>query len=94
MITRDEAKLIATEVTNQCRLEVDAKLDKMHEGLWTEARAKSIAEEAADIAVRKITDGFYMSIGKKVVTTVGATFVILFIFFKEEIVSWITGKRH
>ncbi len=97
MITREEAKEIAEQVVSGCRIQVDGELARLKEGMWTEERAKRIAQEAgemaAGLAVQRITDNVYMSIGKKTVVVLGATVVTLIIFLKEELKAWITGKR-
>ena len=78
----------------QCRAEVDRRIDELSEtverGLWTEERAKKIAEQAANQAVRQITDNFYMSVGKRTVAIVGALVVGLALWLHE---FWWPVKR-
>ena len=78
----------------QCRAEVDRRIDELSEtvenGLWTEERAKKIAEQAADQAVRQITENFYMGVGRRTVAIIGATVVGLALWLHE---LWWPGKR-
>lgn len=87
-ITKEEVKEITAEAINACRREVDKELIRLHEqdreNAWTEERAKTIAAEAAAIAVRQITDQFYMSVGKRTVATIGVLVIGAAIFFRDE----------
>jgi hypothetical protein len=78
----------------QCRAEVDRRIDELSEtvekGLWTEERAKKIAEQAADQAVRQITENFYMGVGRRTVAIIGALVVGLALWLHE---LWWPGKR-
>ena len=71
----------------QCRAEVDRRIDELSEtvekGLWTEERAKKIAEQAADQAVRQITENFYMGVGRRTVAIIGALVVGLALWLHE-----------
>jgi len=95
-ITREEARTIAQEVVGECRAGVDDELRKLHEqdkaNAWTEERATKIATDAANMAVRQITDRFYMSVGKKTVATIGVLVVGGVIFVKDEAKRWIGWK--
>jgi len=95
-VSREEARLIAEDVVRACRSEIDHEIRKLHdhdiENAWTEERAKQIAEEAASIAVTRITQNFYMSVGKKFIATVGVTVVALVYYLKDEVTRWI-GSR-
>ena len=77
-----------------CRAEVDARINELtavvENGLWTEERAKKIAEQAADQAVRQITDNFYMSVGKRTVAIIGALVVGLALWLHD---FWLPGKK-
>lgn len=95
MLNYEEVRAIVKEVVSECRYEVDHEIDKLHDKIvvehaWTEERANDIAEKAADLAVRKITDNFYMSVGKKTLVVLGAAVAGLVIFLKDEIHRWLT----
>lgn len=93
MTTRRDMEEIAAEAVLACRREVDKELIRLHEqdraNAWTEERAIALAEAASDLAVKKITDNFYKSIGKKTVTAVGVAVVGAVIFLKDEVKRWI-----
>lgn len=82
------------ELVYQCRAEIDAELHKLHEqdraNAWTEYRAKEVAEEAAKIAVKTITDQFYMSVGKKTIATIGVMVIAAGIFLREHLLEIFT----
>lgn len=92
-VTKVEVIEITAEAIAACRREVDRELIRLHEqdkeNAWTEERALELAEKASDLAVKKITDNFYKSIGKKTVTAVGVAVVGVAIFLKEEVLRWI-----
>jgi len=87
MITKEETQKVVSEAIAACRLDVDRELTKLHEqdmkNAWTEERATEIAKKAADMAVKQITDNFYMSVGKKTVATIGAMTVVGIIAFRD-----------
>lgn len=96
MITRDEAHAIAIEVVRECRNDVDDEIKKLHEAdrnnAWTEEKAKNIAEKAAELAVKQITNDFYAGVGKKTVTMIGASVVATVILTRDYIKSLIGMK--
>ena len=96
MITRDEAKAIAVEVVRDCRIDVDEELRKLHQAdndnAWTEDKAKKIATEAAELAVKQITENFYMGVGKKTVAVIGASVVAAVLLAKDSLKSWLGIK--
>lgn len=71
----------------ECRTDVDKEILKLHEAdrdnAWTEAKAKLIAEEAAELAVKQITTQFYAGVGKKTVTAIGAATVATIILARD-----------
>ena len=83
-----------TTAIEQCRAEVDRRIDELSEtverGLWTEDRAQKIAEQAAERAVRQITENFYMGVGRKTVAIIGALTVGLALWLHE---FWWPGKK-
>ena len=90
-ITKEEVKEIAEEAITVCRREVDKELIHLHEqdkeNAWTEERARELAAEAAKIAVKNITDQFYLSVGKKTVTAIGVLVVAAVIFVREQLLA-------
>lgn len=72
MISKEDVRTIATEVVRE-----------HHDSTWTEERARQVATIAAGIAVKQITDNFYMSVGRKTVATIGAAVVVGVIAFKD-----------
>jgi hypothetical protein len=86
-LTKEEVHSIAVEVVTACRKDVDLEILKLHtadkENAWTEQRAEDIAEKAARMAVKQITDNFYMSVGKKTIITIGAITVGVIIMAKD-----------
>ena len=96
MITRDEAHAIAIEVVRECRNDVDDEIKKLHEAdrnlAWTEEKAKTIAEQAAQLAVKQITNDFYAGVGKKTVTMIGASVVATVILTRDYLKSLIGMK--
>ena len=95
-ITKDEAKTIAEEVVRECRADVDKEILKLHladhENAWSEEKAKKIAEQAADLAVKQITNDFYAGVGKKTVTMIGASVVATVILMRDYFKSLIGMK--
>ncbi len=89
MLTKEEAQTIVESAVAVCRREVDHELATLHQqdqlNAWTEERATAIAKQAADMAVKQITDNFYMSVGKKTVATIGAMTVVSIIAFRDYI---------
>lgn len=72
---------------DKCRREVDVEIEKIREDLrkaaWTEERAKIVAEDAAKIAVDRITNNFYMSVGRRTVAIIGALVVGLALWLHD-----------
>ncbi|WP_448508798.1 hypothetical protein [Immundisolibacter sp.] len=95
-VSKDEVIAITSEMVSMSRREIDKELIRLHEqdlaNAWTEERAAMLAERAANLAVKKITDSFYLNIGKKTVATIGALVVGLVIFMNEELKKWIGLK--
>jgi hypothetical protein len=95
-ITKEEAHTIALEVVRECRSDVDEEIRKLHEAdrnnAWTEAKAKTIAEQAAQLAVKQITNDFYAGVGKKTVTMIGASVVATVILTRDYLKSMIGMK--
>ena len=95
-LTRDEVHAIAIEVVRECRSDVDDEIKKLHEAdhnnAWTEEKAKQIAEQAAELAVKQITNDFYAGVGKKTVTMIGASVVATVILTRDYIKSLIGMK--
>lgn len=89
MLTPEETKNLVETAIAVCRRDVDEELIKLHAqdraNAWTEERATEIAKKAADLAVKQITENFYMSVGKKTVATVGAMVVVSVIAMREYI---------
>lgn len=87
-VTKEDVKEITEEAIAVCRREVDKELMRLHEqdreNAWTEERAKKIATEAAAMAVKQITDQFYMSVGKRTVATIGVLVIGAAIFLRDE----------
>ena len=90
-ITKEEARDIALEVVTQCRTEVNDEIVKLHkadaENAWSEEKAQMIAEKAANLAVKHITTEFYAGVGKKTVTAIGASVVVVVIMAKDYLKS-------
>lgn len=88
-MTKDEVHNIAAEIVASCRADVNKEIKELRDtdkqNAWTETRAKEIAAEAASLAVRQITDNFYLSIGKKTVASVGVVSVAVVFWFQEHI---------
>jgi hypothetical protein len=95
-LSREDVKQIAEQTVQGCKTEIDSEIQRLHAAdaanAWTEDKAKKIAESAADLAVKRITDNFYMSVGKKTIATVGAIVVGLVFFLREEWARW-TGFK-
>lgn len=95
-ITKEEAHNIAIEVVRECRADVDKELLKLHEAdrdnAWSEEKAKKIAEQAAELAVKQITNDFYAGVGKKTVTMIGASVVATVILMRDYLKSLIGIK--
>lgn len=91
-ITKEEAREIATEVVQQCRKDVDDEIVKLHQAdkdnAWTEDKAKKIAADAADLAVKQITEQFYMSVGKRTVAVIGAAVIAASMLISETVRKW------
>lgn len=89
MITREEAQGIAEAVVKQCRIDIDAEIAKLHkadnDNAWTEERATDIAKKAAALAVKQITDDFYVGVGKKTIAAIGAAVVASVILARDYI---------
>lgn len=92
-VTKEEV----AEAILLCRRQIDEELIRLHEqdraNAWTQERANKVAEQAADLAVKKITDQIYMGVGKKTITTIGALVIISFISFKTEIAEWLSKLK-
>lgn len=77
-----------------CRREIDRELLRLHEqdmkNAWTEERAEEVAKKAAELAMKQMTDKFYMTVGKRTIATIGALVVISFITFKDQVAEWLT----
>ena len=95
-ISREEAHAIAIEVVRECRSDVDEEIKKLHEAdrdnAWSEEKAKKIAEHAAELAVKQITNDFYAGVGKKTVTMIGASVVATVILTRDYLKSLIGLK--
>jgi len=95
-LTKAEVEDIAADVVAACRSDVNKEIAKLHEqdraNAWTEARAIALAEAASDLAVKKITDNFYKSVGKKTIAVIGAAVVGLGLYLSEEFKKW-TGMH-
>lgn len=96
MITRDEAQAIAVAVVKECRLDVDEELKKLHQAdkdnAWSEDKARMIAEHAAELAVKQITENFYMGVGKKTIAIIGAAVVAVVILAKDNLKALVGMK--
>lgn len=93
MITKEEVHEIAMQVVKGCREEVDKEIKSVKsEVAWTEERAQEVATKAAAIAVKQITDNFYLSVGRKTIATIGAMVVVGLITFKDNLKT-IVGMR-
>lgn len=92
-VTKEEV----AEAIQLCRREVDRELMKLHEqdreNAWTEEKAAQVAKCAADMAVKRITDQFYMTVGKKTIATIGVIVVVTFITFKDAVAEWLTKLK-
>jgi hypothetical protein len=96
-IDRTEVREIAEAVVERCKHDVNKQIT---EHLWTEEKAKKIAEDAArmaaqmaaepaaELAVQKITNNFYMSIGKKTFVVTGALVVGYILMIRDELRTW------
>ena len=86
-ITREEVHDIAVDAVSVVRGEIEKELGdirlKMAHNAWSEQRAREVATIAAEIAVKQITDQFYMSVGKKTVAAIGATVVVSVVMFRD-----------
>ena len=95
-LTKEEVHDIALEVVHECRTEVNDEIKQLHkadaENAWSEEKAKKIAAEAADLAVKQITTEFYAGVGKKTVTAIGASIVVVVIMAKDYLKSLIGIK--
>lgn len=95
-LTKDDVKEITAEAISVCRREVDRELLKLHEqdraNAWTEERARTIAAEAAAMAVKQITDQFYLSVGKRTIATIGVLVIGAAIFLRDEFKRVIGAK--
>lgn len=86
MITKDDVHEIARQVVRECREEVNHEIKAVKsEVAWTEERAQKVATMAAEIAVKQITDNFYLSVGRKTIATIGAMVVVGLIAFKDNL---------
>lgn len=92
-VTKEEV----AEAILLCRREVDKELMKLHEqdraNAWTEERATAVAKQAADLAVKHITDQFYMTVGKRTIATIGVIVVVTFITFKDAVAEWLSKLK-
>lgn len=93
MLDKEAAHAIALEVVSTCRADVDRELealrDLVREHTLTPDKVKHIASlaavESADLAVEKITNNFYMGIGRKTLVVLGATVVVTWDQLREGI---------
>lgn len=96
-MNEQQIKEIVQSHVNLCRREIDKELLRLHEqdvkNAWTEERAEEVAKRASDMAVKKITDQFYMTVGKRTIATIGALVVVSFIAFKDQVAEWLTRIR-
>lgn len=84
MLDKETAHAVALEVVKTCRADVDRELEEIraliHDHTLTPEKVKHIASlaavESADLAVQKITDNFYMGVGRKTLIVLGATVVV------------------
>lgn len=87
MLSEEETQDLVSKAICMCRRDIDTELIKLHEqdrlNAWTEERAQEIATYAADLAVKKITDSFYMSVGRKTVATIGVMTVVGLVAFRD-----------
>ena len=92
MLTREDMQ----DAIEICRREVDKELIALHEqdraNAWTEDRACKLAEQAANMAVKQITDGFYASVGRKTVMIIGGTIVAMVFIMREAASKWMGLK--
>lgn len=92
-VTKEEV----AEAILLCRRQIDEELIRLHEqdraNAWTQERANKVAEQAADMAVKRITDQFYMTVGKKTIATIGVIVVVTFITFKDAVAEWLTKLK-
>ena len=96
MITREDIQKITDNSIAVCRRDIDQeliKLAKMNmDSAWSDERAHDIAQQAADIAVKQITDGFYASVGRKTVMIIGGTIVAMVFIMREVVEKWVGMK--
>jgi hypothetical protein len=89
MIDKETAHAVALEVVRECRTDVDREIKAVRElaekNHLSEERATEIAKLAADMAVKQITDNFYMGVGKKTMVVIGATIVVMWDQLREGI---------
>lgn len=89
MLDKEAAHLIAHEVVGDCKREMDNKIDEVRriaeKNNLSDEKIKQIAQIAAEVAVERITEDFYMGVGKKTVLVIGATVVVTWDQLREGI---------